>query len=80
MSKTFKLLPKIVDPILIIQGDNDPTVKRESAKLIYDSVSAKDKQLMILPRDKHSILADEKHDEVFEAVYHFIERHVNDET
>ena len=76
MSKTFKLLTKIVDPILIIQGDNDPTVKRESAKLIYDSVSAKDKQLMILPRDKHSILADEKHEEVFEAVYHFIERHV----
>jgi esterase/lipase len=75
MSKTVKNLENITAPILIIQGDNDPTVKRESAKLIYDAVSAQDKQLMILPRDRHSILADKKHDEVFEAVYHFIERH-----
>ena len=76
MSKTVKNLGNISAPILIIQGDNDPTVKRESAKLIYDAVSSKDKKLMILPRNKHSILADDGYEEIFEAIQQFIESHV----
>jgi len=75
MTKVEKKLHQITAPILIIQGDNDPIVKRESAKLIYDGVSSKDKKLLILPREKHSILADEGYDEVFEAVIGFIEDH-----
>ncbi len=75
MSKTQKTLKNVKAPILVIQGDNDPTVKRESAKLIYDGVNSKDKQLMILPRTRHSILADEGCDEVFSAIYHFIDSH-----
>ena len=77
MTKVSAMLKNITAPILIIQGDNDPVVKRESAKLIYDAVKSKDKKLLILPREKHSILADEGCDEVFEAVYGFIERHIN---
>ncbi len=75
MSKTADLLSKVEAPILIIQGDEDPVVKRESAKLIYDAVSSKDKKLMILPRKRHSILADEGHEEVFVSIYRFIEDH-----
>jgi len=75
MSKVSKTLPKVTAPILIIQGDNDPVVKRESAKLIYDAVSSKDKKLLVLPRERHSILADEKFDEIFEAVHGFIVAH-----
>ena len=75
MSKASKTLPKVTAPILIIQGDNDPVVKRESAKLIYDAVSSKDKKLLVVPRERHSILADEKFDEIFEAVHGFIVAH-----
>ena len=75
MSKASDILSKVTAPILIIQGDNDPVVKRESAKLIYDAVSSPDKKLLILPRKRHSILADEKSDEVFEAVHGFIMAH-----
>jgi len=49
-------------------------VKRESARLIYDGVSSKEKKLLLLPRNRHSILADEKSVEVFEAVFGFIEK------
>ena len=79
MSKTQKLLNKVQDPILVIQGDNDPTVKRESAKLIYDAVSSKEKELMILPRERHSILADERAEEIFEDIYHFVEKYTKDD-
>lgn len=75
MTKVEGVLANITAPILIIQGDNDPIVKRESGKLIYDSISSKDKKLLILPREKHSILADEGCTEVFEAVYRFIGDH-----
>lgn len=75
MSKTVKSLKDVKAPILVIQGDNDPTVKRESAKLIYDGVRSKDKQLMILPRNRHSILADNDCAEVFSAIYHFMDKH-----
>ena len=72
MSKVTKSLSRVTAPILIIQGDNDPVVKRESARLIYDGVRSEEKKLLLLPRDRHSILADEKCEEVFEAVFGFI--------
>ena len=75
MKQASKMLFKVTDPILIIQGDEDPVVKRESARLIYDAVDSSDKKLLLLPRKRHSILADEKSDEVFEAVYGFIMAH-----
>ena len=72
MTKVVKSLTNIKAPILIIQGDHDPVVKRVSAKLIYDGVKSKDKKLAILPRERHSILADEGCIEVFEAVGEFV--------
>ncbi len=72
MSKVSDSLQNVTEPILIIQGDNDPIVKRESARRIYDGIKSKDKKLLLLPRNKHGILADEGHDEVFEAIYRFI--------
>jgi len=75
MSKVSGSLQKVTAPILIIQGDNDPIVKRESARRIYDGIKSTDKKLLLLHRDKHGILADESHDEVFEAIGRFIEGH-----
>jgi esterase/lipase/1-acyl-sn-glycerol-3-phosphate acyltransferase len=74
MSKVTKTLRKVTAPILVIQGDNDPVVKRESARLIYDCVRSEEKKLLLLPRERHSILADEKSVEVFEAVFGFMEK------
>jgi esterase/lipase/1-acyl-sn-glycerol-3-phosphate acyltransferase len=76
MTKVNKRLKQVKDPILIIQGDNDPIVKAESAQLIYDNVSSKDKKLLLIPRERHSILADKGHNEVFEAIDRFIQNHL----
>ena len=75
MSRVSGSLRKVTAPILVIQGDNDPVVKRESARRIYDGVKSTDKKMLLLHRDKHGILADESHDEVFEAIERFIEGH-----
>lgn len=72
MSKVYSSLKNITSPILIIQGDADPVVKRESGKFIYDGVESEEKKLLILPRTNHAILADDKSDEVLEAVFRFI--------
>jgi len=76
MTKVNKRLKQVKDPILIIQGDNDPIVKAESAQLIYDNVSSKDKKLLLIPRERHSILADKGHNEVFEGIDRFIQNHL----
>ena len=75
MRKVEQTIEKVTAPILIIQGDNDPTVRRESAQHIYDHVSSKDKKLLLLPRERHSVLADEGCYEIFEAVIGFIEEY-----
>lgn len=74
MSNVEKTLSQVIAPILIIQGDNDPIVKEESATLIYDAVSSQEKSLLLLPRQRHSILADDQHMDVFDALYEFIEK------
>ncbi len=79
MSKVEDTVKDVKDPILIIQGDNDPTVKAKSAQIIYTTVKSKDKKLLLLPRKKHSMLADEGHDEVFENIYQFIVKHIKTE-
>lgn len=53
-------------------GRQSPHIKRKSAKLKYDGVKLKEKKLLIIPRRRHSILANEESDEVFEAVFRFI--------
>ncbi len=75
MHEAAAALAKITAPILIIQGDKDPVVKRESARTIYDCVASTDKKLLLLPRERHAILADERCEEIFEAIEGFIESH-----
>jgi esterase/lipase len=72
MNKTERLLYKIKDPILIIQGDY--VVNPQSAILIYDKVKSKDKKLTTIPRDRHNILSEGEEFEVFDSVYRLIKR------
>jgi len=73
MSTVKNSLRKVEAPILIIQGDNDPIVKRESARLIYDTIHSKDKQLLLIPTNKHGILNEAYIEKVFEPIIHFIQ-------
>ncbi len=72
MTKVEKTLNKVTAPILILQGDNDPVVNPKSAKLIYDNVQSDFKKMILLPRQKHSILQGAEAEEVYQSIYRFI--------
>jgi esterase/lipase/1-acyl-sn-glycerol-3-phosphate acyltransferase len=72
MTHSNKELGNIRAPILILQGDNDPTVNPQSAAYIYERVQSKVKKLILVPRNNHIILAGEGKEEIFESVYRFI--------
>ncbi|PCJ59227.1 MAG: hypothetical protein COA79_11040 [Planctomycetota bacterium] len=65
-------LKDIKSPVLIIQGDNDPTVSPDSGNLINDALGSSIKHLRILPFDRHVIVRKERREEVFEVVEEFI--------
>ena len=72
MTKADKTLGNITDPILVLQGDKDPVVNPKSAQLIYDSVNASIKKLVLVPRENHIIITGEGEDDIFESVHRFI--------
>ena len=73
MTKSDSVLTNIKDPILVIQGDNDPIVNPKSAQFIYKGVKSKVKRLVVLPRKNHSIILGKDEEEIFESIYHFLE-------
>ena len=69
-----KLLPSVEAPILILQSRKDQIVMPESAQIIYDKVSSKDRSLMWFERSGHEMFLDLERDAVVEAVMAFIRR------
>ncbi|MBW1749938.1 MAG: alpha/beta fold hydrolase [Deltaproteobacteria bacterium] len=72
MTKVDKTLNTITDPILVLQGDEDPVVNSRSAQLIYNRVNASMKKLVLVPRANHIIITGEGEEEIFESVHRFI--------
>ena len=72
MTKADKSLGNITEPILILQGDDDPIVNPKSARLIYDRVNSSMKKLVLVPRSNHIIITGDGDDEIFESVHRFI--------
>ena len=74
ITKTDKLLKQIKDPVLVIQGDNDPVVNPKSAQFIYKRIRSKWKKLVLIPRDRHSIILGEGENEVFDSIIYFVQK------
>ncbi|HHL33395.1 MAG TPA: acyltransferase, partial [Desulfobulbaceae bacterium] len=72
MKRVDKTLEHITEPILVLQGDNDPVVNPKSAQLIYRRVHSSMKKLIMLPRKNHIIVTGAGEEEVFETVHRFI--------
>jgi esterase/lipase/1-acyl-sn-glycerol-3-phosphate acyltransferase len=72
MTRVDRGLKKVTEPILVLQGDNDPIVNPKSAQLIYKKVSSKVKKLVMLPRKHHIIVTGTGTKEVFETIHRFI--------
>ncbi len=71
MEQTENLLGEVVQPALIIQGKDDPTVDPVSAEMILKGIASQDKRLMMVDSDKHVIVLD-KGSSVHQEVLKFI--------
>lgn len=61
---TFQRLPKITQPLLVVQGDHDTTIHPHSGQMIVDAVSATDTNLHRMANSSHVVLLDRE----FEAI------------
>ena len=74
MKSVRRGLSRIDAPLLIIQSKNDTVVDPKSADVIYDGVSSRVKQKVILERSYHTITVDVEKERVAETVLAFFER------
>lgn len=78
MEKCQSILPMITAPTLILQADKDPVVKPESANEILEKISSGDKAMEKFDFSRHVMIAGEGKEQVFKAVYSFIDRLLNE--
>jgi len=69
-----KDLPKITEPILIIQLSDDTRIDSNSANYIHTNVKSRDKSMVVISSAGHSLLEEPYKKRVYEEVYAFIKR------
>jgi len=67
-----RALPRITQPVLIFQGQNDGTLPPEAAQITYDRIGSTDKTLIWLEKSGHNILIDSEREKVWEESYAWI--------
>ncbi len=67
-------LGEVRAPALILQSTKDPTVKPESATVIYERIASADKELVWFHRTHHEMLRDVEREDVVAAVERFVVR------
>ena len=64
---------EVLDPILVIQAENDNMIDPQSANYIYDHVDSDDKNIKWYSESGHVITIDKEKEQVFEDIYQFLE-------
>lgn len=67
-------LPKITCPALIVQSRKDPTVRPQSAQLIYDEIGSDDKELLWLEKPGHVVTLGPERDLVFQQAIKWVRK------
>ncbi len=71
---TRPLLPKITQPILVMQGRLDTTVHASAPQEIYDGVRSTVKELHWMEQSVHTLLLGVEREQAFEITQRFIEK------
>lgn len=71
-SRVRRLLPRITQPILIVQGEQDRVIAPESAATLYQEVSATVKQVIMLPKRRHFLALEPGREELFQQIQAFL--------
>ena len=75
LRETRRLVPRVAQPLLVIQSRSDNTVPPFNAELIMSSVASRDRQLVWLENCFHVVTLDYDSDYVQGAVTAFIKEH-----
>lgn len=75
VNRARRALPRIEVPTLVLHGRNDHTALPFNAELVYNSIGARDKELVWLDRSYHVLPFDHDRAEVFERIDRFIKQH-----
>lgn len=67
-----RLLPRITQPILIVQGEQDRVIAPDSAITLYREVSSTVKEQVILPRRRHFLALEPGREELFHRILAFL--------
>jgi carboxylesterase len=71
-------LPRVQQPILVIQGRNDPTVHPSAAETVYREVGSTVKELHWFNRSAHKVILDDERDKAFALTRRFIDKALNE--
>lgn len=71
-SRVRRLLPRITQPILIIQGEQDRVIAPDSAATLYQEVNSTIKQLIMLPKRRHFLALEPGREELFQQIQSFL--------
>jgi len=69
-----KKLPEMEFPVLLVQAKDDDVASVKNSKFIYDRISSKTKEIMLLYNSYHVITADQERETVAEKVTDFFDR------
>lgn len=74
MKICYENLHSINIPTLVIQAKHDPVVNPESGKILYEKITAKNKELFELNFSNHVIINSERKEEVFTLIGEFLQK------
>src|SRR5699024_5465888 len=63
----------VMDPLLVIQGEQDQMINTDSANIIYNVSESDDKEIKWYANPGHVITIDKEKEKVFEDIYQFLE-------
>ncbi|MEM1503678.1 alpha/beta fold hydrolase [Domibacillus sp. 8LH] len=74
IDNTEKKLNLVSSPTLVLQGQLDDTIYKESAKIIYQKIQTEHKNLKWYENSAHIITLDKERETVYEDVFTFLNR------
>jgi alpha-beta hydrolase superfamily lysophospholipase len=68
----WAIAPKVNTPTLIVKGESDRIVSHGQCLDFYERLAARDKQLEMFPKVKHTTLWDPQRDEILQLVANWV--------
>jgi len=77
MEEVFQKAREFTFPVLIIQGEEDPLVDPEGAKMLFKTIGSSDKDLQLYPGSYHEVFHDRVREQAFHDVSRWLEKHLS---